>query len=74
VETGKQLLMPRGALTTFSIANDVSASGRDWTRLAVAGSEGDAVTWVTVAVFEEKPERLRGSPGAPRYTCRAGCP
>ena len=30
VETGKQLLMTRGALTTFSIANDVSKYFRDY--------------------------------------------
>jgi single-stranded DNA-binding protein len=31
-----------------------SQSGKDWARLSVGVGEGDEVTWVSVAVFEER--------------------
>ena len=37
-----------------------SAAGKDWCRLSVSVGEGDAVTWVSVAVFEEKARALAG--------------
>ena len=37
-----------------------SASGKDWARLSVGVGEGDEVTWVSVAVFEEKARALAG--------------
>ena len=37
-----------------------SAAGKDWCRLSVGVGEGDAVTWVSVAVFEEKARALAG--------------
>jgi hypothetical protein len=37
-----------------------SQSGKDWCRLSVGVGEGDEVTWVTVAVFEEKARALAG--------------
>ena len=37
-----------------------SASGKDWCRLSVGIGEGDEVTWVSVAVFEEKALALAG--------------
>jgi hypothetical protein len=48
-----------------------AANGRDWCRLPVAVREGDATTWVTVAVFEEKAQALAGSAEAPRFISRA---
>jgi single-strand DNA-binding protein len=37
-----------------------SDSGKDWCRLSVGVGEGDEVTWVSVAVFEEKARALAG--------------
>jgi single-strand DNA-binding protein len=37
-----------------------SASGKDWCRLSVGVGEGDELTWVSVAVFEEKARALAG--------------
>ena len=37
-----------------------SAAGKDWCRLSVGVGEGDAVTWVSVAVVEEKARALAG--------------
>ena len=40
-----------------------SAAGKDWCRLSVGVGEGDEVTWVSVAVFEEKGAPWSGSRG-----------
>jgi single-stranded DNA-binding protein len=37
-----------------------SAAGKDWCRLSVGVGEGGEVTWVSVAVFEEKARALAG--------------
>ena len=37
-----------------------SAAGKDWCRLSVGVGEGDDLTWVSVAVFEEKARALAG--------------
>jgi hypothetical protein len=37
-----------------------SENGKDWVRLSVGVGEGDEVTWVSVAIFEEKARALAG--------------
>jgi single-stranded DNA-binding protein len=37
-----------------------SAAGKDWCRLSVGVIEGNELTWVSVAVFEEKARALAG--------------
>jgi hypothetical protein len=37
-----------------------SAAGKDWCRLSVGVGEDDDLTWVSVAVFEEKARALAG--------------
>jgi single-stranded DNA-binding protein len=64
------------ASSAVSIRSDVelrrSASGKEWCRLSVDVGEGDALTWVSVSVFEEKARELAGlAKGAEVYV--EGC-
>ena len=47
-----------------------SASGKDWCRLSVGVSDGDGLTWISVAVFEEEGGRRGRAFERSRGVCR----
>jgi hypothetical protein len=48
-----------------------SESGMDWARLSVGVGERDAITWMSVSVFEKKARALAGLARAMSCTSKA---